>query len=197
MKTLIWLALLTCTAFANPLGPQATLVMPIYFDEKPAAADVRALVNDADRLLRVNSSGLTWLEPLYVEPFHPSQPAEAYRGAEGMRRLRAEALAALTTTVPHLRHYRRQLLVVPAEFAGQASLGTVGYELMKCPQDEFYATTALVRYENTPATCGAVLLHELGHNFGFTHAEHDYGTFFSDADRASIGWPTTPLTLRP
>lgn len=193
-----WLVILLALGgpvLASPLGAQPTLVLQVVFDSGYSQQETETMVREADRLLRANSAGKTWLEPVYAPPFRPSRPAACYRGSDGLRALRAEALSAQS----QLRH-PRIVMVVPAEFEGQASLGTVGYDLVHCSQAEWYATTAWIRPPGSPAGWGRVLAHELGHNFGFWHAQgnccgdsgdlmgSDQGDLFSSAWRAEVGW---------
>ena len=80
------------------------------------------------------------------------------------------------------------MVVLPPQ-ADEPSLGTVGYELVRCAQDEFYASTAWVQARGRGVEWGRTLLHELGHNFGFQHRDgQEWGLFFPAADRASVGW---------
>ncbi len=194
----ILLALSSLPLAASPLGAQPTLVLQVHFDSAYTQHEAETMVCAADRLLRLNSAGQTWLEPKYAAPFQAAYP-ERYRGADGLRRLRQEALDALPP-LPDLRRYTRIIMVVPAEHEGQASLGTVGYDLVRCRQAEYYATTAWIRPWGSPAGWGRVLAHELGHNFGFWHAQgnccndsgdlmgSDHGELFSAAWRAEVGW---------
>lgn len=205
LNWLLILLALNLPALASALGSQPTLVLQVYFDSPFAQTETETMVREADRLLRPNSSGGTWLEPVYAAPFRPSQPIECYRGADGLRRLRTEALSA-----QNLPRHPRIVMVVPAEYAGQASLGTVGYDLVRDRQAEWYATTSWIRPHNSPAGWGRVLAHELGHNFGFWHAHgnccsdsgdlmgSDSGNLFSAAWRVQAGWlkPASIATVR-